>query len=46
MEVLNKMNHVLERFRHLSRTRSLRKDQIEEIDYHINQITMILNKCN
>ncbi|MBU4534897.1 MAG: hypothetical protein KKF16_03525 [Euryarchaeota archaeon] len=45
-EVLSRMNHVFERFRHLSRTRSLKKHQIEEIDYHITEITRILNECN
>ncbi|MGZ7044305.1 MAG: hypothetical protein ACXVHS_05930 [Methanobacterium sp.] len=45
-EVLNKMGHVFERFRFLMRTKSLNKEQLETIDYHITEIMKVLNKCN
>ncbi len=45
-EVLNKMGHVFERFRFLMRTKSLSKEQIETIDYHISEIMKVLNNCN
>jgi len=44
-ELLNKMNHILERMRYLSRSRSFKKDQIEKIDYHLTEIMKILNEC-
>ncbi len=44
-EVLNKMGHVFERFRILMRTKSLNKEQIETIDYHLSEIMKVLNKC-
>jgi|GEM_PF-2656709 len=37
-EVLNKMGHVFERFSFLVRTRSLNKEQVETIDYHLSEI--------
>lgn len=43
-ELLNKMEHVFERFRFLMRNRSLDKDQIETIDYHLSEIMKVLNK--
>lgn len=45
-EVLNKMGHVFERFRFLMRTKSLTKEQIETIDYHISEIMKVLNNSN
>ncbi len=45
-EVLNKMGHVFERFRILMRTNSIKKEEIELIDYHITEIMKILNRCN
>ncbi|MEN4018394.1 MAG: hypothetical protein PQ975_00705 [Methanobacterium sp.] len=44
-EVLNKMGHVFERFSFLMRTRSLNKEQVETIDYHLSEIMKVLNKC-
>ncbi len=43
-EVLNKMGHVYERFRFLSRTRSLTDDQIEDIDQQLSRIIDVLNQ--
>lgn len=45
-DILNRMNHVSERLRYLSRSRSFKKEQVEKIDYHLNEITKILNECN
>lgn len=45
-DVLNKMAHVYERFRILTRSKSFNKDQIQKIDYHITEIMKILNKCS
>lgn len=44
-DVLNKMGHVLERFRILMRTNSIKKEEIETIDYHLSEIMKVLNKC-
>ena len=45
-EVLNRMGHVFERLRFLMRTKSLKKEQIETIDYHISEIMKVLNNYN
>ncbi len=42
-EVLNKMDHVFERYKFLLRTKSFNKDQIETIDYHLSEIIKVLN---
>ena len=42
-EVLDRMGHVFERLRFLMRTKSLKKEQIETIDYHISEIMKVLN---
>jgi hypothetical protein len=44
-ELLTRMNHILERMRYLSRSKSFKKDQIEKIDYHLTEIMKILNDC-
>ncbi|MFY9638715.1 MAG: hypothetical protein WAK14_07960 [Methanobacterium sp.] len=44
-EVLNKMDHVFERYRLLARTKSFNKEQIEIIDYHLSEIINVLNDC-
>ncbi|MDI6723857.1 MAG: hypothetical protein QMD61_04360 [Methanobacterium sp.] len=44
-DVLNKMGHVLERFRILMRTNSIKKEEIETIDHHLSEIMKVLNKC-
>lgn len=43
-EVINKMEHVFERFRYLTRTRSLDQDQMKTIDYHLSEIMKVLNE--
>jgi D-lyxose ketol-isomerase len=45
-DILNKMNHVFERFTYLSRSKSFKKEQVDQIDYHLNEIMKILNECN
>jgi len=45
-EVINKMGHIFERFRILMRTNSIKKEEIEVIDYHLTEIMKILNKCS
>lgn len=45
-ELLNRMDHVFERMRILSRTRSFRKEEIEKINYHLTEIMKILNQYN
>jgi hypothetical protein len=45
-EILNKMNQIFERFAYLSRSKTFKKEQINQIDYHINEIMKILNDCN
>ena len=42
-EVLNKMDHVFERYRLLARTKSFNKEQVEIIDYHLSEIINVLN---
>jgi hypothetical protein len=44
-EVLNKMDHVFERYRLLTRTKSFNKEQVEIIDYHLSEIINVLNDC-
>ncbi len=44
-EVLNKMDHVFERYRLLARMKSFNKEQIEIIDYHLSEIINVLNDC-
>ena len=44
-EVLNKMDHVFERYKFLVRTKSFNKEQIETIDYHLSEIIKVLNDC-
>ncbi|MCC7557165.1 MAG: hypothetical protein KO217_00590 [Methanobacteriaceae archaeon] len=45
-DLINKMGHISERFRLLSRTKSFRKEKVETIDYHLTEIMKILNECN
>ncbi|MDP1553518.1 MAG: hypothetical protein Q8M06_10940 [Methanobacteriaceae archaeon] len=45
-EILNKMNQIFERFTYLSRSKTFKKEQIDQIDYHINEIMKILNDCS
>lgn len=45
-ELLTRMDHVFERMRIVSRTRSLKREEIEEIDHHLSEIMRILNKYN
>lgn len=45
-EILNRMNQIFERFTYLSRSKTFKKEQIDQIDYHINEIMKILNECN
>jgi len=44
-DVLNKMGHVFERFRFVIRSRSLSKEQLKTIDYHLSEIMKVLNEC-
>ena len=44
-EVLNKMDHVFERYKFLVRTKSFNKEPIETIDYHLSEIIKVLNDC-
>ncbi|MDI9623346.1 MAG: hypothetical protein QFX38_00425 [Methanothermobacter sp.] len=43
--LLIRMDHVYERMKILSRTRALKKEDMERIDYHLTQIMKILNEC-
>jgi hypothetical protein len=43
-DVLNKMDHIFERFRFLMRSKSFEKEQIEIIDYHLSEIMKVLNE--
>lgn len=45
-DILNKMSHVLERFTFLSRSKSFKKEDVDQIDYHLNEIMRILNGYN
>lgn len=45
-EILDKMEHVFERFRFLMRSKSFNKNQIETIDYHLTEIIKVLNEFN
>ena len=45
-DLLNKMGHIIERFRLLSRKKSFKKEEIDNIDYHLSEIMKILNKYN
>lgn len=42
-DVLNKMGHVFERYRFLTRTKSFKQEQIQTIDYHLTEIMKVLN---
>ena len=43
-DVINKMGHVFERFRYLTRTRPLNEDQMKVINYHLSEIIKVLNE--
>jgi len=43
--ILVRMDHVCERMKILSRTRVLKREDIEKIDYHLTQIMKVLNEC-
>ena len=43
--LLIRMDHVCERMKILTRTRVLKKEDMERIDYHLTQIMRILNEC-
>lgn len=43
--ILIRMDHVCERMKILSRTRVLKKEDVEKIDYHLIQIMKVLNEC-
>ncbi|NYB52061.1 MAG: hypothetical protein HVN35_05850 [Methanobacteriaceae archaeon] len=45
-EVLYKMDHIFERFKFISRSRSLSDEQINNIDYHLSEIIEVLNQCS
>ncbi|ADZ08305.1 hypothetical protein Metbo_0052 [Methanobacterium lacus] len=42
-DVLNKMGHVFERYRFLTRSKSFKQEQIQTIDYHLTEIMKVLN---
>lgn len=44
-DLLNKMGHVFERFRFVVRSKPLKQEEIETIDYHLSEIMKVLNKC-
>ncbi len=44
--LLNRMDHVYERMKILSRRRTFKKEEMEKIDYHLTQIMKILNECD
>lgn len=44
-EVLNKMDHVFERYKFLMRSKSFKQEQMETIDYHLSEIMKVLNDC-
>lgn len=45
-EIIDKMEHVFERFRFLMRSKSFNKDQIQIIDHHLTEIIKVLNEFN
>ncbi len=45
-EIIDKMEHVFERFRFLMRSKSFNKDQIQTIDHHLTEIIKVLNEFN
>ena len=44
-DVLDKMDHIFERYRFLIRTKSFSQEQIEIIDHHLIEIIKVLNDC-
>jgi hypothetical protein len=44
-EVLDKMDHIFDRYKFLIRTKSFNQEQIETIDYHLSEIIKVLNDC-
>jgi hypothetical protein len=42
-DVLNKMGHVFERYRFLTRSKSFNQEQIQTIDDHLTEIMKVLN---